>query len=47
MENNHEQPEEPVSHSRPAWQVWMARIGLGLFFLFLILYYWAFFSGGY
>ncbi len=47
MEDKLEQPEESVSKSRPAWQVWAARIGLVLFFLFLILYYWAFFSGGY
>ena len=24
---------------RPAWQVWAARIGLGLFILLLIMYY--------
>ena len=31
---------------RPVWQVWAARIGLVVFFLFLILYYSNIFRGG-
>ena len=31
---------------RPAWQVWGARIGLVIFFLFLVVYYLTMFLGG-
>ena len=31
--------EEPKYVPRPRWQVWAARIGLGLFILLLICYY--------
>ena len=31
---------------RPVWQVWAARIGLVVFFLFLILFYSNLFRGG-
>jgi len=43
-----EQPEQdaPQYVPRPAWQVWLARIGLVIFLGFLILYYINFFRGG-
>ena len=31
---------------RPRWQVWLARVGLVVFLLFLILYYIIWFRGG-
>jgi len=38
--------EEPRYVPRPKWQVWAARIGLGLFILLLIGYYLNIFRGG-
>ena len=38
--------EEPKYVPRPKWQVWAARIGLGLFILLLICYYLNIFRGG-
>ena len=38
--------EETGYQPRPKWQVWLARIGLVVFILFLILYYINFFRGG-
>ena len=52
MENeelNLEQPaEEPKKGyvPRPAWQVWAARIGLVVFFAFLVMYYLNILRGG-
>ena len=40
------QQEQPQYVPRPAWQVWLARIGLVVFIGFLILYYINFFRGG-
>ncbi len=38
--------EEPVYQSRPKWQVWLARLGLAAFILFLIMFYIIIFRGG-
>lgn len=49
MENEHldELPqEEPAYTPRPRWQVWAARMGLGLFILMLIMYYIHMLRGG-
>ena len=43
-ENRDKQQEEYVP--RPAWQVWLARIGLVLFILFVIYQYLAIAKGG-
>ena len=43
-ENRKEQQEQYVP--RPAWQVWLARIGLVLFLLFVIYQYLAIAKGG-
>ena len=40
------QQEKPHYVSRPAWQVWGARIALVVFILGLILYYLNMFRGG-
>ena len=40
------QPEQPGYVPRPKWQVWAARIGLGLFILLLIFYYLNIMRGG-
>ena len=41
------QPEQPSGYTpRPAWQVWLARIGLAIFIVVLILYYLQMFRGG-
>lgn len=37
--------EEATYQPRPMWQVWLARIGLVVFILFLILYYIVIFRG--
>lgn len=41
-----EQETQEVYHPRPRWQVWAARIGLGIVILGVILYYWHIASGG-
>ncbi len=51
QEFDKQQPEDQSNQQenyvpRPAWQVWGARIGLVIFFLFLVLYYFTMFSGG-
>ena len=51
MENeelNQQTPELPQEsyEPRPAWQVWLARIGLVVFILFLLMYYINLFRGG-
>ena len=38
--------EETGYSPRPAWQVWAARIGLGIFLAFLVMYYINIFRGG-
>ena len=38
--------EEGSHQPRPKWQVWLARLGLVVFIVFLILYYILFFRGG-
>ena len=40
------EPEQKPYVERPAWQVWLARIGLVVFLLFLVVYYFTMFSGG-
>ena len=49
-ENQHSVPETPVTEEpgytpRPAWQVWVARVGLVLFIIVVILYYLQLFRG--
>ena len=40
-------PQEEAGYQpRPVWQVWLARIGLAVFVLFLIMYYIIIFRGG-
>ena len=48
MEENINQPEESqeIYVPRPAWQVWLARIGLAVFIIVLIVYYMVYFRGG-
>ena len=48
MENEKDMiPEEQVEYApRPRWQVWLARIGLVVFVVFLIFYYINWFRGG-
>ena len=51
MENeefNEQTPDTPTEayQERPRWQVWLARIGLVIFILFLIMYYSNLFRGG-
>lgn len=44
---NEELPQEDVGYTpRPRWQVWLARIGLVLFILLLIMYYINILRGG-
>ena len=38
--------EKPVYVPRPIWQVWMARVGLVLFILVILLYYANMMRGG-
>ena len=38
--------ESPAYQPRPMWQVWLARIGLVVFLLFLAMYYINMFLGG-
>lgn len=43
------QPGEPVKEGytpRPAWQVWLARIGVAIMLVSVVLYYWHIASGG-
>ncbi|MBQ7345938.1 MAG: hypothetical protein IJW45_07755 [Oscillospiraceae bacterium] len=47
MEN--EKMEEQVKEEytpRPAWQVWLARIGLVIMIICVLLYYWHIAAGG-
>ena len=48
MENEKDMiPEEQVEYApRPRWQIWLARIGLVVFVVFLIFYYINWFRGG-
>ena len=47
LEKQEQTPQEQPQYTpRPAWQVWLARIGLVVFVGFLILYYIHFFRGG-
>lgn len=39
-------PQEEMYEPRPAWQVWLARIGLVAFLIFLFIYYFTMFSKG-
>ena len=39
-------PQEEGYVPRPRWQVWLARVGLIVFVVFLILYYILWFRGG-
>ncbi len=41
-----EQQEQPRYVPRPRWQVWLARIGLVLFILVIIMYYINMMRGG-
>lgn len=45
-QNNDTQLPESGYIPRPAWQVWLARIGLVAFIIFLIYYYLTIFGGG-
>ena len=38
--------EEAPYAPRPKWQIWLARLGLVVFVLFLIMYYIILFRGG-
>ena len=40
------QQEEVPYKPRPRWQVWLARLGLVVFILFLIMFYIILFRGG-
>ena len=40
-----QQPQQGYK-PRPSWQVWLARIGLVVFLLFLVIYYATMFLGG-
>ncbi|MBQ4600227.1 MAG: hypothetical protein IJB17_01180 [Oscillospiraceae bacterium] len=47
MEQNENISQEETGYTpRPAWQVWLARIGLVAFILFLLFYYVTLFGGG-
>ena len=51
MENeelNQQTPDTPTEgyQPRPAWQTWLARVGLVVFILFLLMYYINLFRGG-
>ncbi len=39
-------PQEKPYEPRPVWQVWLARIGLVAFLIFLAIYYFTMFSKG-
>ena len=41
-----QQQENTGYTPRPKWQVWLARLGLVVFVLFLIMYYIILFRGG-
>ena len=45
MEPNEEIREEEYS-PRPKWQVWLARLGLAVFLIFLAMFYFRLFGGG-
>ena len=46
IQETQQQPEQKPYVPRPTWQVWLARIGLAVFLLFLVIYYFTMFSGG-
>lgn len=37
--------EQPEYKPRPMWQVWLARVGLVAFLVFLVIYYMIYFGG--
>ena len=41
-----QEQEKPAYVPRPAWQVWLARIGVGIMIVSVLLYYWHIASGG-
>ncbi len=41
-----ESMEEERYVPRPAWQIWLARIGVGIMLVAVALYYWHIASGG-
>ena len=45
MEHTEEIREEEYK-PRPRWQVWLARLGLVVFLLFVALFYFGLFGGG-
>ena len=45
MDNELDKEQTPYE-PRPAWQVWLARIGLVIMIVSVILYYWHIASGG-
>ena len=47
MENEELEQQPKSSYTpRPAWQVWLARIGLVIMIISVALYYWHIASGG-
>ena len=46
MEENRNEQQREEYVPRPAWQVWLARVGLVLFILFVIYQYLAIAKGG-
>ena len=45
MEERDEILEQPYT-PRPTWQVWLARLGLLVFLIFVALFYFGLFGGG-
>ena len=45
MESNQDMREEEYT-PRPMWQVWLARLGLAAFLIFLAIWYFGLFGGG-
>ena len=45
MENEKLENQEGYT-PRPMWQVWLARIGVGIMIVSVLLYYWHIASGG-
>ncbi len=45
MEEKRPETEQPAYVPRPRWQVWLARIGLVAFLVFLVFYYIVIFRG--
>ncbi len=46
VENTEDQEPKEVYKPRPAWQVWLARIGLVIMILGVLLYYYQIATGG-